>query len=58
MNIVEDSETEIQLNMVIDNWFRTPNVINLAEYGSAIMQSQEAQALYKANGNDVFKILP
>ena len=58
VNIVEDGEAKIQLNMVIDNWFRTPNIIDLAEYGSGIMQSQEAQALYKANGNDVFKILP
>ena len=58
VNIIEDVEAEIQLNMVIDNWFRTPNLINLAEYGSGIMQNQEAQELYKANGNDVFKILP
>ena len=58
VNITEDREAEMQLNMVIDNWFRTPNIIDLAEYGSGIMQNQTAQELFKANGNDVFQILP
>lgn len=58
VNITEDREAETQLNMVIDNWFRTPNIIDLAEYGSGIMQNQTAQELFKANGNDVFQILP
>ena len=58
VNITEDGEIEINLNMVIDNWFRTPNIIDLAEYGSGIMQNQTAQDLYKSNGNDVFHILP
>lgn len=58
INIVEDRRADLQLNMLIDNWFKSPNTINLAEYGSAIMQNQTAQSLFKANGNDVFQIMP
>lgn len=56
-SIVKGQTSTLNLDMIIDNWFRTPNTIDLAEYGTAIMQNQTAQALYKSNGHDVFQIL-
>ena len=40
--------------MIVDNWFRNPNLYDFNEYGSAIMQNQAAQQTLKENGADVF----
>ncbi len=42
--------------MIVDNWFRNPNLYDFNEFGSAIMQNQAAQQALKENGNDVFRI--
>ena len=52
--IAENTENQLDLIMVIDNWFRNPNLYDFNEYGSAIMQNQAAQQALKENGNDVF----
>jgi len=54
--ILENAENQLNLTMIIDNWFRNPNLYDFNEYGSAIMQNQAAQQALKENGNDVFKI--
>ena len=54
--ITETSENQLDLTMVIDNWFRNPNLYDFNEYGSHIMQNQAAQQALKGNGNDVFRI--
>lgn len=54
--IAESTENQLDLTMVIDNWFRTPNLYDFNVYGSAIMQNQAAQQALKENGRDVFKI--
>ena len=54
--ILEDAENQLNLTMIVDNWFRNPNLYDFNEYGSAIMQNQAAQQALKENGNDVFKI--
>lgn len=54
--IAENTENQLYLTMIIDNWFRTPNRYDFNEYGSAIMQNQAAQQALKENGNDVFVI--
>ena len=52
--IVENAENQLDLTMIVDNWFRNPNLYDFNEYGSAIMQNQAAQQALKENGNDVF----
>ncbi len=54
--ITETSENQLDLTMIIDNWFRNPNLYDFNEYGSHIMQNQAAQQALKENGNDVFQI--
>ncbi len=52
-----EQSTPITLQMDIARWFDTPNVYNHDEFGSGIMQNQQAQALIKANGNNVFQLI-
>ena len=56
MNLKEDTVNVIYLNMDIDNWLRNPHTYDIAAYGSAIMQNQEAQQALKDNGHNVFSI--
>ena len=56
LTIAENAENQLDLVMVIDNWFRSPNLIDFNEWGSAIMQNQAAQQALKENGNNVFVI--
>lgn len=53
---ISDKPTTLQLVMNINNWFTSPYDFNLDYFGGSIMQNQEAQALIKANGWDVFSI--
>ena len=52
--IKENIENQFDLTMVIDNWFRNPNLYDFNTFGSAIMQNQAAQQALKENGKDVF----
>lgn len=54
--VTENTESQLHLTMIIDNWFRSPNLYDFNEYGSAIMQNQAAQNVLKQNGQDVFDI--
>lgn len=54
LTITEDTENQFDLCMIIDNWFRSPNLYDFNEFGSAIMQNQAAQQVLKENGQDVF----
>ena len=49
-------ENQLDLTMIIDNWFRNPHTIDFNELGSHIMQNQAAQRLFNGNGKDVFRI--
>ena len=51
-----NTENQLNLTMVIDNWFRNPHTIDFNEFGSHIMQDQVAQRFLKDNGKDVFRI--
>jgi len=55
--IKENTENQFDLTMIIDNWFRNPNLYDFIEFGSAIMQNQTAQQLLKENGQDVFSVM-
>ena len=55
-HIAANAEIQLELTMVIDNWFRNPHTIDFNEFGSHIMQNQTAQRLLNGNGKDVFKI--
>jgi len=54
--VTENAENQLDLNMIVDNWFRNPNLYDFNVYGSAIMQNQAAQQALKENGKDVFRI--
>lgn len=54
--ISENAENQLYLTMIVDNWFRSPNLYDFNEFGSAIMQNQVAQQALKENGNDVFRV--
>ena len=54
--VTENTENQLHLTMIIDNWFRSPNLYDFNEYGSAIMENPTAQRVLKENGNDVFTI--
>jgi hypothetical protein len=54
--ILENAENQLDLTMIVDNWFRSPHRYDFNEWGSAIMQNQAAQQELKKNGNDVFRI--
>ncbi len=56
INITENAVLPLTLEMVIDNWFRTPNTYNFWPSGYSIMQNQQAQQQLRENGNDVFII--
>ena len=56
LNVAANAENQLDLTMVVDNWFRNPNTIDFNEIGSHIMQNQAAQRLFNGNGKDVFKI--
>lgn len=51
-----NTKNQLDLTMVIDNWFRNPHTIDFNEFGSHIMQNQAAQRFQKDNGKDVFRI--
>ena len=55
-DVTANVENQLDLTMVIDNWFRNPHTIDLNELGSGIMQDQNAQRLFNGNGKDVFRI--
>ena len=55
-DIKANVENQLDLTMVIDNWFRNPHTIDFNELGSHIMQNQAAQRLFNGNGKDVFRI--
>ena len=57
LTIAENTENQLNLFMIIDNWFRNPNLYDFDEFGSAIMQNQTAQQLLKENGKDVFSTI-
>ncbi len=54
-DVKANTENQLDLTMVIDNWFRNPHTIDFNEFGSHIMQNQTAQRLLSGNGKDVFK---
>ena len=51
-----NTTNQLDLTMVVDNWFRNPYPIDFNQYGSSIMQNQTAQRLLSGNGRDVFRI--
>ena len=55
-DVKANTENQLDLTMVIDNWFRNPHTIDFNEFGSHIMQNQTAQRLLNGNGKDVFRI--
>lgn len=57
LNIKANTENQLHLAMIIDNWFRNPHTYDFNVWGSHIMQNQSAQRILNGNGHDVFKII-
>lgn len=51
---VANKEVNIELDMEIMNWFKTPIVWDFDYFGAAIMGNHEAQSAIQKNGVDVF----
>lgn len=56
LEVRSDQQAEAKLIMIIDNWFRNPNLYDFNTDGTSIMQNQAAQAKLRENGADVFSI--
>jgi len=56
-NVEFNQTTSITLNMEIQRWFDTPNIYNFDDFGTGIMQNQNAQKLLKENGENVFDVI-
>jgi len=54
--IDDNKNTQLTLNMEIQRWFDTPNLYNFDDFGTGIMQNQNAQQLLKENGWNVFDL--
>ena len=54
--VSESTANQVNITMIVDNWFRSPNIYDFNEWGSAIMQNEAAQNVLKQNGQDVFEI--
>lgn len=54
--VYADNTLPLNLNMEIQRWFDMPNVYSFDEFGTGIMQNQEAQQLLKENGWNVFNV--
>jgi hypothetical protein len=55
-SILPGQKTRISLDMNIENWFKGPFTYDHNEYGSRIMNNQEAMYRIRENGIDVFSI--
>lgn len=55
-SIMPEETTRAIVKMNIENWFKNPHVYDHNEFGSRIMNNQEAMGKISENGNDVFSI--
>lgn len=55
--ILEGQETQIDLVMHVDRWFKTPHTYDHNYWGGDIMQKQDAMKVGCENGQDVFEML-
>jgi len=53
---VVNNKVSIELDMEMQNWFKTPVVWDFAYFGAAIMGNHEAQQTIQKNGKDVFTV--
>jgi len=56
-SILEENTPPLYINMEIQRWFDSPNLYNFNQFGTGIMQKQEAQKLLKENGGNVFEVV-
>ncbi|HNX21464.1 MAG TPA: hypothetical protein PKG88_03800 [Bacteroidales bacterium] len=57
--VIKEAETShLEFRMNVEQWFKDPYDYDFNYFGSSIMQNQNAQSVIKANGRDVFEIIP
>lgn len=54
--ITDGGITDLDIIMNIENWFRTPNVLDFNVIGAYTMQNQGTMAMIKENASDVFSV--
>lgn len=55
---IDKGKTSFNLVMNLEKWFTSPHNFDFREWGTCIMQNQEAQIIVKENGWDVFSCKP
>ena len=53
-SVAENKTAKLTICMNIDKWFSTPIVYDHNDFGSGIMQNQQAQEIIRQNGKNVF----
>ena len=54
--VEKNQNSNLVLEMDINEWFQNPYVYDHNVYGTSIMQNQEAQQIIRENGRTVFRI--
>ena len=57
LDIEDEEDSILLLNMNINEWYKDPHTYRFSEFGTAIMNNQEAQEMLMQNGKDVFTVL-
>jgi hypothetical protein len=57
-SVADGKQTNLTLEMKVENWFRNPHTYNHNQWGGSIMQQQDAMKMGCENGHDVFQVKP
>jgi len=55
--VYADHTLSLTINMEVQRWFDFPNLFDFNEFGTGIMQNQQAQQILKENGGNVFDVM-
>lgn len=56
LEITGNEVVHVHITMHINNWYKTPNEIDLNDYSGGIMGNHNAQVTFHENGHDVFSL--
>lgn len=57
-SVADGEQTNLMLEMQVENWFRNPHTYDHNHWGGSIMQKQDAMQIGCENGHDVFLVKP
>ncbi|MBN3034375.1 MAG: hypothetical protein JW861_02225 [Bacteroidales bacterium] len=56
LQVINGQSTKFNIVMNIENWFKEPHIYDHDQWGGYIMQNQDAMALARENGHNVFTL--